>query len=100
MCHTIIIIYEVLPYIRMQYITKIVVSSIHGQGFLNEPVQNDVPSFNCRWWVLVPNLLNILPNFFLIGNLPTRTSLQNNTVALGRGKEHYEIIVVEVRWIF
>ena len=32
--HSIISIYEVLPDIIMQYITKIVVSSVHGQSFL------------------------------------------------------------------
>ena len=47
-CHATISIYEVLPYIRMQFITKTVVTSIHGQGFLHEPVRKDVPSCNFR----------------------------------------------------
>ena len=45
-CHAVIIIYEVLPDIRMQYITNIVVSSVHGQVFMHELVCKDVPSCN------------------------------------------------------
>ena len=98
-CHDIISIYEVLPHIRMQYITKMVFSSVHGQIFLHDPVHKDVPSRNGRWWILVPNFLDIIPNLFLISDLPTGTSIQNNDVALGHGREHCDIIVVEVRWI-
>ena len=47
-CHTVISIYEVLPDIIMQSITRIVVSSFRGQGFLHEPVRKDVPSCNCK----------------------------------------------------
>ena len=50
-----------------------------------------------RMCPLVINLLDILPHLFLIGDLPTITSLQNNAVALGHGREQCEIIVVEVR---
>ena len=47
-CHDIISIYEVLPHIRMQYITKMVFSSVHGQRFMHEPVQKAAPSCKCR----------------------------------------------------
>ena len=43
-CHAVISICEVLPDIRMQTISEIVISSVHGQGFLHEPVRKDVPS--------------------------------------------------------
>ena len=86
-CHAVISIYEVLPEIRMPSITKIVLSSIHGQVFLHEPVKKDVPSSNCSWWLLILKLLDIIPNLFLIGNFTTVTSLQKYVVGLGHGRE-------------
>ena len=47
-CHAVNSIYEVLPGIRMHYMTKIVVSSVHGQVYLHELVRKDVTSHNCR----------------------------------------------------
>ena len=47
-CHTVISIYEVLPDIIMQSITRISISSVHVQGFMHEMVCNYVPSRNCR----------------------------------------------------
>ena len=66
----------------MQYITNIVVSSAHVQGFIHEPVRKDLPSRNYRWLLLVPNLLDILPNFFLISDLPTGPWSRNRPLYL------------------
>ena len=72
----------------MQYMTKIVVSSVHGQGYLHELVRKDVTSHNCRWWVLAPNLLDIIRSLFWLWCKVLGAGAADSPRYLERGRRH------------